>query len=172
MIIWLTGLSACGKTTLGQHIWELWKPQAANTVIVDGEDVRTILGRTTGEDSYSLEGRRAVAERICRICGWLDAQGSNAICCTISSFEDLRGRNRETLSRYFEVFVSLPLEVAFRRDRKNLYAPALKGERKNVVGLDLAFTPPTAPDLIVDNSHDRKDLRPLAADILAAALKP
>ena len=171
MIIWLTGLSASGKTTLGRHIWEIWKPRAPNTVIVDGEDVRDILGHRTGEDDYSLDGRRAVAERICGICAWLDSQDINAICSTISSFEDLRARNRSTLSRYFEVFVSVPLEVAFRRDGKNLYAPALRGERKNVVGMDLEFTPPISPDLVIDNSRDREDLRPLAADALATALE-
>ena len=61
------------------------------------------------------------------------------------------------------------MEVAYRRDVKNLYAPALAGKMKNVVGVDLPFTPPSAPDMVVDNSQDRDDLRPIAADILKRA---
>ena len=170
MIIWLTGVSASGKTTLGGHICDLWRLEEPNTVIIDGNEIRTILKLNSG-DAYSEEGRRVVAGHYCDLCTWLDHQGINVVCCTISSFETLRARNRESLSKYFEVYVEIPMEVAYRRDAKNLYTPALAGELKNVVGVDLPFTPPSAPDMVVDNSQDRDDLRPIAAGILKRALE-
>ncbi len=170
MIIWLTGLSASGKTTLGRHVFELWKPAAPNTVVVDGDEIRNILNFHSGDEAYTVHGRHAVAVRYCDLCVWLDRQNINVVCCTISSFEDLRQRNRRDLSRYFEVFVSVPMDALFRRDRKNLYAPALRGEKRNVVGIDIPFTPPGNPDMVVDNAPDRQDLRPLAAEILEHAL--
>jgi adenylylsulfate kinase len=168
LIIWLTGLSSSGKTTLGRHVYDLWRAEEANTVIIDGDEIRNVIKSTTS-DTYSMEGRRTVAGHYCDLCAWLDRQDINVVCCTISSFEDLRARNRETLSKYFEVYIEVPMEVLYRRDSKNLYAPALAGEIKNVVGVDLAFSPPSAPDMVVDNSQDRDDLKPLAADILNRA---
>ena len=172
MVIWLTGLSSSGKTTLGRLIFDLWKPEAPNTVMVDGNEVRDVLGYGSGTDTFSAAGRKAVAERYCHICRWLDGQDVNVVCCTISSFEDLRERNRRTLSRYFEVFIDVPMETLFRRDTKNLYAPARRGEISDVVGIDIPFTPPASPDLVIDNAPDRSDLRPLATQILGAALNP
>ncbi len=125
MVIWLTGLAGSGKTTVGRHVYALWKAQAPNTVLVDGDDIRRILGRDEEERDYTLEGRRHVAGRIHEICAWLDRQDINVICCTMSFFPDVQEKNRRTLSRYFEVYISVPMDVLCRRDRKNLYAPGI-----------------------------------------------
>ncbi len=170
MIIWITGLSASGKSTIGRAIYDLWKPQAPNTVLLDGEDIRRILPRSTGDDAYTEVGRHAAAQHYCEICAWLDGQDINVVCCTISFFEDLRESNRNNLSRYFEVFLTAPMKVLRNRDYKNLYAPAFAGKIKNVVGVDLPLIPPTTPDMIVDNTRDRADLGPVAEEILAKAL--
>jgi len=169
VIIWLTGLSASGKTTIGRHLYELWTVEEQNTVIVDGDEIRDILKSSTGNNAYTELGRHYIAERYCDLCVWLDRQGINVICCTISSFEELRERNRKTLSKYFEVYVKVPMETLYARDQKNLYAPALAGEVKNVVGVDMEFSPPRSPDMVVDNSQDLADLRPVALEILNRA---
>ena len=62
MVIWLTGLAGSGKTTVGRHLYALWKPRAPNTVLVDGDDVRRILGRDELDRDYTLEGRRHAPE--------------------------------------------------------------------------------------------------------------
>lgn len=170
MVIWLTGLSGVGKTTIGRHIFKLWKATAPNTVLVDGDTVRHLVRFNTTEDAYSMAGRHAAASRYCDICAWLDSQDINVVCCTISFFEDLRERNRRNLSGYFEVHVSAPLEVLRRRDRKNLYERALRGKIKNVVGVDQVLAAPIDPDMTVDNSADRADFADIAGDILNRAL--
>ncbi len=172
MVIWLTGLAGSGKTTVGRHLYALWKPRAPNTVLVDGDDIRRILGRDEEARDYTLEGRRHVAERIHEICAWLDRQDINVICCTMSFFPDVHERNRKLFSRYFEVYISVPMDILCRRDTKNLYAPAMRGEIRNVVGVNLPFTPPGAPDMVIDNSRDGADLRSFAAEILDKARAP
>jgi len=170
VIIWLTGLSASGKTTIGRHIYDLWNVEEPSTVIVDGDEIRNILKATTGDNAYTKQGRFYIAERYCDLCAWLDRQDVNVICCTISSFEELRKKNRRTLSKYFEVYIKAPMETLYARDQKNLYAPAIAGKIENVYGVDMAFTPPDAPDMVVDNSQNLTDLTPIARDILKRAM--
>ena len=169
MIIWLTGLSCSGKTTIGRLVHGLWKSEAANTVIVDGDEMRRLFGLEKRDFLYTLEGRRMVAGRIHDHCAWCDRQGINVVCCTISLFDDLHRMNRQVFSRYFEVFIDVPMEVLKKRDDKNLCGPALRGETRNVMGVDLPFAPPADPDMVVDNGADGIDLGAVAADILERA---
>lgn len=169
MVIWLVGLSGSGKTTVGRHVYELWKTKESDTVFVDGDEIRKIFRQNQGPDAYSVEGRAANAERIAELCAWLDRQEINVVCCILSIFEETRIWNRQTYSKYFEVYLDVPLEILIERDGKNLYKPALRGETKNVVGVDIPFTPPLSPDMIIDNSKEGLDHRALAKDILANA---
>lgn len=170
MVIWLTGLSGSGKTTIGVLVTSLWREQADNVVHLDGDDIRRVLGLDGSDDLYTMDGRRMVAGRISDLCAWLDGQGINVVVSTISAFPEIQQRNRATLSHYVEVFVDVPMEVLARRDIKGLYADAGSGKIANVVGVDLPFDPPAAPDMIIDNRMDRDDLQDVAADILAHAL--
>ena len=169
MVIWLTGLAGAGKSAIGRRVHSLWKARRPGTVLVDGDDVRRMLALGDDDSLYALEGRRMVAQRIADLCAWLDRQDINVVCCTISLFSDLHAWNRATFSRYFEVFVDTPMETVVRRDTKGLYADARRGAIVNVIGVDLPFTPPASPDMIVDNAEDGRDLDALAAEILARA---
>ena len=169
MVIWITGLANAGKTTIGTHVHRLWKARAPNTVFVDGGDVRRILGVEVGDSHFTIEARRAVAERISEICAWLDAQDLNVVCCTISPFPEVQAKNRATFTRYFEVFITAPLDVLRRRDSKELYSRASRGEISNVFGVDIPFEAPRNPDLVIDNATDRPDLEVLADEILRKA---
>ncbi len=172
MVIWLIGMSGAGKTVIGRHLYEMWKAEAANTVFVDGDEIRELFNQNRTPDAYTMEGRRLNAERITGLCAWLDRQGINVVCCVLSVFPEMRKRNRKLFSRYFEVYISVPMDILCRRDTKNLYAPAMRHEITNVVGVDLPFTPPAAPDMVIDNSRDGVDLGALAAGILEKALAP
>jgi len=169
MVIWITGLSGAGKTTLGHAVFGKWQAIAPNTVLVDGDVVRELFKLDGSPELYTLEGRRKVAMRIHELCVWLDSQGINVVCCTISLFGDLHDINRRTFSKYFEVFIDVPMDVLRRRDNKNLYARAFSGEMPDVVGVDLPFLPPAAPDLHIDNSDDLENFHDLARDVLTAA---
>ncbi len=162
-------MASAGKTTIGRHVYQAWKKSHPNTVIVDGDEIRTLFGYDSEDENYTLDGRKMVAERICDLCAWLDRQEINVVCCTISLFGELHQRNRETFSGYFEVFVDVPMEILRRRDSKNIYAGAERGEMANVIGVDLPFTPPASPDMVLDNRPDRRNFEPLAQEILRSA---
>ncbi|MBI4665275.1 MAG: adenylyl-sulfate kinase [Nitrospinae bacterium] len=168
MVIWIVGLSGSGKTSIGREVYSLWKEKAPNTALVDGDEIREVFG-ARGEADYSVEGRERNSNRVAALCAWLDRQGINVVCCILSIFEDRRKKNRAGYSSYFEVFVDTPFPVILQRDTKGLYAPAMRGEIKNVVGVDIPFTPPAAADLRIDNSADKTSYRDDAALILAKA---
>lgn len=171
MVIWIIGLSASGKTTLGRTLHELWKKESPNTVFVDGDDVRKMFEQTDEIKSYTMEERRKNADRICRMCAWLDSQNINVVCSIQSIFKESREWNRGNYSKYFEVYIDVPMEVLLRRETKGLYASAKRGERKNVVGIDIPFTPPENPDYTFDNSKDVVDMGKIAREILTLVLK-
>ena len=169
MVIWIIGLSGAGKTTLGRAVYDLYKKEAPNTVFVDGDEMRRIFKHDQSAEAYTIEGRRENAQRICELCAWLDRQKVNVVCCILSIFEESRLWNRRTYSKYFEVYISVPLEVLKRRDPKGMYAAALEGNMRHVVGVDIPFVPPGKPDYVVDNSADNVDLNGEAAEILKRA---
>ena len=135
MVIWLIGLSGAGKTAIGRCVYHEWKKRESNTVLIDGDEIREIFKQNQNQADYSLEGRRQNAERIKQLCAWLDRQGINVVCNILLLFNDVSDWNREHLSSYFEVYVATPLDVVKARDSKGLYAAALSGEMKNIVGI-------------------------------------
>ena len=93
MIVWLIGLSGAGKTTIGKELYKIWKKDSRQTVIIDGDEIRKIFNHNTGDDPYSIEGRKINADRISNLCLWLDKQEINVVCCILSVFEDSRRWN-------------------------------------------------------------------------------
>ncbi len=77
----------------------------------------------------------------------------------------------QNYSKYFEVYINVPMEKLKERETKGLYAKAFHGEIKNVVGVDIPFRPPQSPDYVFDNSKDNVDFRKVALDILKKAKK-
>ena len=168
MVIWLTGLSASGKTTIGTFVFKLLREREQNTIFVDGDDIRKIFNWDKEEQYFSEEGRRQVSESISDICLWLDKQGMNVVCCTISLYDHLHQRNRKTFSSYFEVFLDTPFQQLCERDKNNLYAKKPPYVSKKVVGIELPFNKPKSPDLILKNK-DGVDPEKLARLIIDKA---
>lgn len=164
MILWLIGLAGAGKTTIGRQVHALLKQRKSATVLLDGDHFRTIMGNDLG---HSLQERRINGQRMMQLCAFLDAQGIDVVCCILSLFPEQRQFCRNTFNHYVEVFIDVPMDELIRRDQKGLYSAALNGEIKDVVGIDLKFSPPSNPDLIVDNSQLRKDFSPIVDKILA-----
>lgn len=170
MIIFLVGLSGAGKTTIAQELCKIWKVSYPNTVILDGDTVRDFFPVDSIDADYSIERRRANALRINSICKWLDSQGINVICSVLSIFPDLRGDLRACTKQYFEVYIDVPVETLISRDNKGLYRGALKGEIKNVVGIDIDFPVPKTADMTVGNDFEIETAIDTACSILEKAL--
>ena len=161
-MIWLIGMSASGKTTIGQELCRQIKADHPNTVFLDGDNVRYMMGEDLG---HAVEDRRRNAARISRICRFLDSQQIHVVAAVLSIFHEWQDWNRRNFSSYFEIYLRVSLDTLIARDPRGLYERALAREVGNVVGVDIPFPPPKAPDLILDNDHERVDVRPLAGAI-------
>lgn len=158
MVIWLVGLSGAGKSTIARLLYARLKLSNQATVLVDGDEIRNLFHHDQKAGDYSLSARRVSAERLHSLCGWLDKQGIDVICSAISMFPDIILKNRQEYSRFFEVYVDVSLENLSSRDNKGLYQAALRGDMINVVGVDLPYPSPQAPDLTIYNSFQQVDL--------------
>lgn len=151
MVIWIIGLSASGKTTLGSYIYNKLKPRYKNLVFIDGDIIREIMGNDLG---HTIEDRHKNAYRITRLCQQLDKQGINVICSVLSIFRESQDWNKQNMKKYFEIYIKCDFDILTKdRDYKGLYQGALKGEIKNVVGVDIDFLPPKNPDITIINNE-------------------
>ncbi|MBE6086957.1 MAG: adenylyl-sulfate kinase [Clostridium beijerinckii] len=148
IVYWITGLSGAGKTTIGKLLYEKLKNEKDNVVFLDGDILREIFG---GDLGYSVEDRKKSAMRNSRICKELSEQGIDVVCTTISMFDECRKWNRENIKSYKEIYIKVPMKQLIQRDQKGLYSRALKGQVKNVMGIDIDFEEPKNPNITICN---------------------
>ena len=148
MVIWITGLSGTGKTTIGSAIFEKVKEKHINTIFLDGDIIRDLLGNY----GYEKKDRLELAKKISNLCFEMDKQGINIVCSTISLFKEIHELNRLRFKKYYEIFIEVDFEELKRRDQKGIYTAALSGKMKNVVGIDIRYDVPKNPDLVIDNT--------------------
>lgn len=149
MVIWIIGLSGAGKTTLAKETLKLVKKKISNVVLIDGDMIRDTFSNDLG---YSLDDRRKNAERISRICKYLDDQNIHVICAILSLFPESREWNRKFINNYYEVFIDASIAQLKKRDYKGLYKRFENGEIKNIAGMDIEFKKPDSPDIIIKNN--------------------
>lgn len=156
-------MSASGKTTIGKKLFERLTLSKEKWVFVDGDTFRNILDEDL---SHSIEDRRKNAYRISRFCEYLSLQGVNVLACVLSIFHDNQQYNKENITDYKEVFLDVSLENLLKRDNKKLYKNALNGKIKDVVGVDIKFEPPYAPDLTIDNNIENPNYNTIVDSIV------
>ncbi|RQR29823.1 MULTISPECIES: sulfate adenylyltransferase subunit CysN [unclassified Burkholderia] len=148
-IVWLTGLSGAGKSTIANLVERRLHALGKHTYLLDGDNVRHGLNRDLGfTEADRVENIRRVAE-VARL--MLDA-GLITLVSFISPFRAERDMARALVrpDEFVEVFVDTPLAVAEERDPKGLYKKARKGELKHFTGIDSPYEPPAQPELRID----------------------
>jgi len=148
-ILWFTGLSGSGKSTIANIVERELHALGTHTYMLDGDNVRHGLNRDLGfTDADRVENIRRVGE-VARL--FVDA-GTVVLCSFISPFRAERQMVRELVGaeEFVEVFVDTPIEVCMQRDPKGLYARAKEGKIKNFTGIDSPYEPPEDPEIVVN----------------------
>jgi len=169
-VIWLTGLSGSGKTTIARELETyLVNNSHRNVEILDGDVVRRNLSPDLG---FSKEERNQHNRRVIWISKILARNGVVVIVSLISPYREVRDYARSELSQdersgFMEIFVKCSIETCIQRDPKGLYKRALAGEIKKMTGIDDPYQEPLNPDVIVDT--DTETVAERAQKIIEAA---
>ena len=127
---------------------ERMRVEGIHPCLLDGDELRAILGRT---QSYNDDDRRALALTYARLAKHIADQGFVAICATISMFHEVRDWNRSQNDKYFEVYLRVPAQERVERDPKGLYKKTEIERGGTMVGLVEDFEEPRSPDITIDN---------------------
>ena len=152
IMIWMTGLSGSGKSTVAIGVERELHRQGILCRILDGDNIRSGINANLG---FSEEDRRENIRRIAEIGKLFVETGIVTIACFVSPTIELRQMAREIIGEkdFREVYIATPLEECERRDVKGLYARARRGEVKDFTGISAPFEAPEHPDLSLDTSQ-------------------
>jgi bifunctional enzyme CysN/CysC len=148
-VIWLTGLSGAGKSTIANLVDRRLHALGRHTYLLDGDNVRHGLNRDLG---FTEEDRVENIRRVAEVARLMADAGLIVITAFISPFRAERRMARERMAEgeFLEVFVDAPLEVAEARDVKGLYAKARAGDLPNFTGIDSPYEAPEAAEIRID----------------------
>jgi bifunctional enzyme CysN/CysC len=165
-ILWFTGLSGSGKSTIANALEKKLHANGKHTFLLDGDNVRHGLNKDLGfTDADRIENIRRIGE----VAKLMSDAGLIVLTAFISPFRAERDMVRALVPAgdFIEVHVDTPLDIAERRDVKGLYKKARAGELKNFTGIDSPYEPPEAPEIIVNTTELSADE---AADAIIAYL--
>ncbi|NKV89087.1 sulfate adenylyltransferase subunit CysN [Rhodococcus hoagii] len=161
-IVWFTGLSGSGKSTIANELERRLYTLGCHTYLLDGDNVRHGLGRDLG---FTEADRVENIRRVTEVARLMADAGLIVLASFISPFRAERDAARELIGtdRFCEVFVDTPIEVAEERDPKGLYRKARRGELANFTGVDSPYETPTSPDVRIDTTELTRNMRPTAS---------
>ncbi len=163
VILWFTGLSGSGKSTIADIVEKTLHQRGFHTMLLDGDNMRHGLNKDL---SFTEADRVENIRRVGEAAKLMTEAGLIVLCSFISPFRADRQMVREMVEadRFVEVFVDTPLDVCITRDPKGLYRRALAGEIKNFTGIDQAYEAPEEPELHLFTAGDEADV--LAQQVL------
>jgi len=154
-VIWLTGLSGAGKTTITEVLAPKLTKLGLRVERLDGDEVRRQLSPELG---FSKEDRETHAKRVVYVSKLLAKNGVAVIVALISPYRAFRAFARQEVENFVEVYVKCSIETCAKRDPKGLYKKAFRGEIKDMTGLQDPYEEPLNPEVILDTEQTSPEL--------------
>ena len=156
IVLWLTGLSGSGKTTIAKAVSEQLHKNGFLTQVLDGDNIRLGINNNL---SFSLEDRMENIRRTAEMAKLFVDCGVVTVCCLVSPTEKIRTLAKEIIGKedFFEIFINTPLNICEERDVKGLYKKVRKGEIKNFTGIDSPYEEPKNPNLKINTENETVD---------------
>jgi len=145
-VLWFTGLSGSGKSTIANALEEKLNKMGFHTYLLDGDNIRKGLNKELG---FSKEDREENIRRIAEVSKLFVDAGIITLTAFISPFIKDREKAKEIIGKdnFIEIFIDTPFDECEKRDPKGLYKKAIKGEIKNFTGFDSPYEEPPLPDI-------------------------
>lgn len=150
--VWFTGLPCAGKSTISNVLVEILAEYGRQVTLLDGDIIRTHLSKGLG---FSKGDRDTNILCIGFVASEIVRHNGACVCAAVSPYRDVRNEVRSMVgdNNFIMVFVDTPLEVCKERDSKGLYAKALRGEIKNLTGIDDPYEKPVSPEITLDTTN-------------------
>lgn len=170
-VLWFTGLSGSGKSTIAMALQEKLFQRGCQVVVLDGDNVRHGLNAGLG---FSVEDRIENLRRVAEVSKLFAEAGLIVLTSFISPLQSERDRARQIISPlpFFETYIDVGLEVAENRDPKGLYKKARAGEIQNFTGIDSPYEAPRSPELVVKNDSQsvQKGVEEILSQLIQAKI--
>ena len=150
-VLWFTGLSGSGKTTIADSLYEKLIKKKHYIELLDGDEIRENLTKDLG---FSKEDRDENIRRISYICKLLSRNGIGVITAFISPYKKMRDYARESSKNFIEIYVATPLHICEKRDVKGLYKKARSGEIKMFTGISDPYEEPENPEITINTQNE------------------
>ncbi|KOP23555.1 adenylylsulfate kinase [Hapalosiphon sp. MRB220] len=154
VIVWLTGLSGAGKSTIARGVESKLNTRNSLVEVLDGDEIRRHLSQELG---FTKEDREINIRRIGYVANLLSRNGIVVIVAAISPYRAIRDEIRIMSQNFIEVYVDTPLEVCEARDVKGLYAKARSGQIKNFTGIEDLYEAPINPEIICRTTKENTE---------------
>lgn len=149
--VWFTGITGSGKSTLAAMLKDHLTNLGRSCEVLDSGRIRQDLNRSLG---FSREEIETNLKRIAYECKMLNRNGVIAIAAAVSPYRDTRGTIREDIGRFIEVYCRCPMEVLLRRDERDLFGRAQRGEIQHVAGINAPYEEPIKPEVLLNTDTD------------------
>ena len=163
-VLWFTGLSGCGKSTIANAVDQLLHEQGVHTFVLDGDNIRKGLNKNLG---FTPEDRTENIRRIGEVAKLFADAATIVSTAFISPYKSDRDMVRALLPQgeFVEIMVQASLDTCESRDPKGLYKKARAGEIKDFTGISAPYEAPVNPEIVLDS--DKKGIEELAGEVIA-----
>ena len=153
MIIWITGLSGAGKTTLAKALFKDIRKKFPNTIWIDGDIIRNY---TQNIKKYDQQSRVKQYKKMIRIAKFCYDQKINVIVSALYFNDFILNNNRKLFKNYFQIYLKANIKDLIRRDYKKVYSKNINKKKPSLVGVDIKWNEPRKSDLVIEDFFKKK----------------